>query len=78
MIQKKANIAVFISGRGTNLKALILSSKKQNCNYNIALVVSNKKEDEYKNSSKENEDGIVTNDNVLSKVIEVFDGELLR
>ena len=43
MIKKKANIAVFISGRGTNLKALILKSKKQNCNYKIALVVSNKK-----------------------------------
>ncbi len=43
MIKKKANIAVFISGRGTNLKALILSSQKKNCNYNIALVVSNKK-----------------------------------
>ena len=43
MIKKKANIAVFISGRGTNLKALIFSSKKKNCNYNIALVVSNKK-----------------------------------
>ena len=42
------------------------------------LVVSKKKENVSKNSSKENEENIVTNDNVLSKVIEVFDGELLR
>ena len=40
------------------------------------LVVSKKKENVSK--KKENEDNIVTNDNVLSKVIEVFDGELLR
>ena len=43
MIKKKANIAVFISGRGTNLKALILRSKKKNCNYKIVYVISNKK-----------------------------------
>ena len=35
MIKKKTNIAVFISGRGTNLKALILRSNKKSCNYNI-------------------------------------------
>ena len=43
MIKKKTNIAVFISGRGTNLKALILRSNKKSCNYRIAFVVSNKK-----------------------------------
>ena len=43
MIKKKTNIAVFISGRGTNLKALILRSNKKSCNYKIAFVVSNKK-----------------------------------
>ena len=43
MIIEKANIAVFISGRGTNLKALILRSKKKTCNYKIAYVISNKK-----------------------------------
>ena len=43
MIKEKANIAVFISGRGTNLKALILRSKKKTCNYKIAYVISNKK-----------------------------------
>ena len=43
MIIEKANIAVFISGRGTNLQALILRSKKKSCNYKIAYVISNKK-----------------------------------
>ena len=43
MTKEKANIAVFISGRGTNLKALILRSKKKSCNYKIAYVISNKK-----------------------------------
>ena len=43
MIKYKSNIAVFISGRGTNLKALILRSKKKNCNYKIIYVISNKK-----------------------------------
>ena len=43
MIKEKINIAVFISGRGTNLKALILRSNKKNCNYKIAFVVSNRK-----------------------------------
>ena len=43
MIKEKTNIAVFISGRGTNLKALILRSNKRSCNYKIVFVVSNKK-----------------------------------
>ena len=43
MIKKKTSIAVFISGRGTNLKALILRSKKKRCNYRVAYVISNKK-----------------------------------
>ena len=42
MIKEKANIAVFISGRGTNLRALILRSKKKKCNYKVAYVISNK------------------------------------
>ena len=42
-MKEKANIAVFISGRGTNLKALILRSKIRSCNYKIVYVVSNNK-----------------------------------
>ena len=44
MIKKKTNIAVFISGKGTNLKALISRSKKKGCKYQIVLVVSDKKD----------------------------------
>ena len=43
MIKEKANIAVFISGRGTNLKALILRSKKKRSNYKVVYVISNEK-----------------------------------
>ena len=39
---KKINIAVFISGAGTNLKNLIKHSKKKDSKFNIKLVVSNK------------------------------------
>ena len=38
------NVCVFISGRGSNLKELIKYSKKNNTNWNIKLVISNKKE----------------------------------
>ncbi len=37
------NVGVFISGRGSNLKELIKYSKKNNTNWKIKLVVSNKK-----------------------------------
>ncbi|MFN5133476.1 MAG: formyltransferase family protein, partial [Candidatus Fonsibacter sp.] len=38
------NIGIFISGRGSNLKELIKYSKKNNTNWKIKLVISNKKE----------------------------------
>ena len=38
---KKKNIAVFISGRGSNLKALIKYSKKKYYPINIKLIISN-------------------------------------
>ena len=38
---KKINTAVFISGRGSNLKSLINFSKKKNSSIVIKLVVSN-------------------------------------
>ena len=40
---KKIKICVFISGRGTNLKSLINSSKQKKNKIEITLVVSNKK-----------------------------------
>ena len=36
----KINIAVFISGTGSNLKNLIKDSKKKNAKYRVCLVVS--------------------------------------
>ena len=38
---KKINVAVFISGRGSNLKNLIKSSKKINSKFKISLIMSN-------------------------------------
>tara|TARA_B100001057_G_scaffold113435_1_gene111751 strand:- start:747 stop:1328 length:582 start_codon:yes stop_codon:yes gene_type:complete len=38
----KYNIAVFISGRGSNLKSIIAYSKKKAC-YNVKIVISNNK-----------------------------------
>ena len=38
----KKNTAVFISGRGSNLKSLIKHSKKKNSLIKIILVISNK------------------------------------
>ena len=37
------NVGVFISGRGSNLKELIKYTKKNNTNWKIKLVISNKK-----------------------------------
>jgi len=39
---KKINLAVFISGRGSNLNSLIKYSKYKNSRINIKLVISNK------------------------------------
>ena len=43
-IGKKINTAVFISGRGSNLKSLIKHSKFKNSPIKIKLVISNKKD----------------------------------
>ena len=39
----KYKIAVFISGRGSNLKSIIKSSKKKNSLYKVAIVISDYK-----------------------------------
>ena len=39
----KKNIAVFISGRGSNLRSIIHHSKKKNSLYKVKIVISNKK-----------------------------------
>ena len=38
---KKKNVAVFISGKGSNLENLIKRSKDRNSRYKISLIVSN-------------------------------------
>ncbi len=40
--KKKINCAVFISGRGSNLKSILSYSKKNNSKINIRLVICNK------------------------------------
>tara|TARA_B100000989_G_scaffold233943_1_gene180757 strand:+ start:2876 stop:3466 length:591 start_codon:yes stop_codon:yes gene_type:complete len=40
----KFKIAVFISGRGSNLKSILKNSNYQKTNYKVSLVVSNKKD----------------------------------
>ena len=37
----KKKVAIFISGRGSNLKSLVKYSKKKNSKINIILVISN-------------------------------------
>ena len=39
----KTKVAVFISGRGTNLKSLFYFSKEKNSGVQICIVISNKK-----------------------------------
>tara|TARA_B100000683_G_C12060135_1_gene378313 strand:- start:154 stop:411 length:258 start_codon:yes stop_codon:yes gene_type:complete len=39
----KTKVAVFISGRGTNLKSLFYFSKKKKSKVEICIVISNKK-----------------------------------
>ncbi len=41
--KKKINVAVFISGRGTNLKSIISLSKNKNSKYVVKLVICNNK-----------------------------------
>ena len=42
LIGNKRNVAVFISGRGSNLKYLIKNSKNKNSLFRVNLVISNK------------------------------------
>ena len=41
--KRKINVAIFISGRGTNLKSLFYFSKKKKSKVQICIVISNKK-----------------------------------
>ena len=50
----KKNIAVFISGKGSNLKSLIKYSKLKKSRFNVKLVITNKKNAKGLNYAKKN------------------------
>ena len=53
-LSSKLKVAVFISGRGSNLKALIKSSKLKRSKYQVSLVLSNKSNAKGLNFAKKN------------------------
>ena len=55
----KINACVFISGKGTNLKNLILKSRDYNFPINVRLIISNNKE----------ADGIIFAKKILSHIL---------
>tara|TARA_B100001121_G_scaffold308713_1_gene333502 strand:+ start:2032 stop:2211 length:180 start_codon:yes stop_codon:yes gene_type:complete len=42
LVKKKISCAVFISGRGSNLKSIYKYSKRKSSKINLKLVISNK------------------------------------
>ena len=52
--KNKLNSAIFISGRGSNLKSLINFAKKNSSPIKITLVISNKKNAKGLNYAKQN------------------------
>ena len=54
MVKEKINCAVFISGRGTNLKSIFRYSKKRGSRINLKLVISNRSESLGINFAKNN------------------------
>ena len=56
---KKINIAIFISGRGSNLESLIKFSQRKNCSFKIEAVISNNNKAKGLNISKKNNIPIV-------------------
>jgi len=42
-VESKIKACIFISGKGSNLKSIINSSKKRNFPIKVELVISNKK-----------------------------------
>lgn len=69
MNKDKVNIAVFISGRGSNLKALIINSKKKKFNFKVALVISNNKNAKGLSHAKNNKIPYFIFENFDSKLI---------
>ena len=63
--KNKLNCAVFISGRGSNLKSIYNYSKKKNSKINLNLVISNKSNVEGVRFAKKNK--------IITKIIKYKD-----
>ena len=73
-LNSKLKVAVFISGRGSNLKALIKSSKLKKCKYNVSLVLSNKSNAKGLGYAKKNN----IKNYFIEKKLSVFENKALR
>jgi phosphoribosylglycinamide formyltransferase-1 len=73
-LNSKLKVAVFISGRGSNLKALIKSSKLKRSKYQVSLVLSNKSNAKGLNFAKKNK----IKNYFIEKKISTFENKALR
>jgi len=73
-LNSKLKIAVFISGRGSNLKALIKSSKLKKSKYNVSLVLSNKSNAKGLGYAKKNK----IKNYFIEKKLSVFENKALK
>ena len=73
-LSSKLKVAVFISGRGSNLKALIKSSKLKKSKYNVSLVLSNKSNAKGLGYAKKNK----IKNYFIEKKLSVFENRALR
>ena len=73
-LNSKSKVAVFISGRGSNLKALIKNSKLKKSKYKISLVLSNKSNAKGLNFAKKNR----IKNYIIEKKLSSFENRALR
>jgi len=73
-LSSKLKVAVFISGRGSNLKALIKSSNLKKSKYQVSLVLSNKSNAKGLNFAKKNK----IKNYFIEKKLSTFENKALR
>ena len=73
-LNSKSKVAVFISGGGSNLKALIKNSKLKKSKYKISLVLSNKSNAKGLNFAKKNR----IKNYIIEKKLSSFENRALR
>ena len=73
-LNSKSKVAVFISGRGSNLKALIKSSKLKRSKFKVSLVLSNKSNAKGLNFAKKNK----IKNYFFEKKLSVFENKALK